>query len=197
MVLQQLRSAFLVLLLLTVLTGVLYPLAVTGIAQLIFPGKANGSLLTRNGKVVGSGLIGQQFNAPGYFWGRLSATSPAAYNASSSSASNFGPLNPALLDSVRKRVQALREADPGNTQTVPADLVTSSGSGLDPDISVAAALYQLPRVARIRGMRQEDVRALIEQCTEGRFAGILGEPRINVLKLNLALNAHQQQEGGL
>jgi K+-transporting ATPase ATPase C chain len=194
MLLHQLRSGFLLLLLFTFLTGVLYPLAVTGIAQLVFPAKANGSLITMSGKVVGSDLIGQQFSAPGYFWSRLSSTAPGAYNAGASTGSNLGPLNPALLDAAQKRVQALREADPGNQRPVPADLVTSSGSGLDPHISVAAALYQLPRVARVRGMRTDDVRALLEESTEGRFAGILGEPRVNVLRLNLALDAHK--EGG-
>jgi K+-transporting ATPase ATPase C chain len=134
-------------------------------------------------------LIGQQFTAPKYFWGRLSATGPYPYNAASSSGSNLGPSNPALLDEVKARIAALKAADPGNTQPIPVDLVTSSGSGLDPDISVAAALYQLPRVARVRGLNESAVRALVDQYTQGRTLGFLGEPRVNVLQLNLALDA--------
>jgi K+-transporting ATPase ATPase C chain len=162
---------------------------VTGIAQLAFPHQANGSLIVVNGKTVGSTLIGQQFTAPKYFWGRLSATGPYPYNAASSSGSNLGPSNPALLDEVKARIAALKAADPGNTQPIPVDLVTSSGSGLDPDISVAAALYQLPRVARVRGLNESAVRALVDQYTQGRTLGFLGEPRVNVLQLNLALDA--------
>jgi K+-transporting ATPase ATPase C chain len=177
------------LLVFTVLTGLLYPLVVTGIAQLAFPHQANGSLIVVNGKTVGSTLIGQQFTAPKYFWGRLSATGPYPYNAASSSGSNLGPSNPALLDEVKARIAALKAADPGNTQPIPVDLVTSSGSGLDPDISVAAALYQLPRVARVRGLNESAVRALVDQYTQGRTLGFLGEPRVNVLQLNLALDA--------
>jgi K+-transporting ATPase ATPase C chain len=170
------------------MTGVLYPLVVTGIAQLVFPRQANGSLIVQNGRTVGSALIGQQFTDPGYFWGRLSATSPYPYDAAASSGSNLGPTNPALLDEVKARIAALKAADPGNTQLIPVDLVTSSGSGLDPDISVAAALYQIPRVARLRGLSQSAVRALVDQYTRGRTLGFLGEPRVNVLQLNLALD---------
>jgi len=176
------------LLIFTLLTGVIYPLAVTGIAQLVFPHQANGSLIVRNGQAVGSALIGQQFDAPKYFWGRLSATGPFPYNAAASSGSNLGPSNPALLDAVQARITALKAADPTNTQPIPVDLVTASGSGLDPDISVAAALYQVPRVARIRGMSEAAVTTLVNQYTEGRQFGFLGEPRVNVLELNLALD---------
>jgi K+-transporting ATPase ATPase C chain len=184
----QIRPALMALLIFTVLTGLLYPLIVTGIAQLAFPHQANGSLIVVNGKTVGSTLIGQQFTDPKYFWGRLSATGPYPYNAASSSGSNLGPTNPALLDEVKARISALKAADPGNTQPIPVDLVTSSGSGLDPDISVAAALYQLPRVARLRGLSESAVRALVDQYTQGRTLGFLGEPRVNVLQLNLALD---------
>jgi K+-transporting ATPase ATPase C chain len=187
MFLKQLRTSVIAIFLFTVLTGLLYPLMVTGIAQLAFPGKANGSLLRKDGKVVGSELIGQPFSDPKYFWSRLSATGPFAYNAGASSGSNYGPLNPALLGAAQKRIKELKDADPQNTQPVPVDLVTASGSGLDPHISVAAALYQLPRVARTRNMGEERVRSLVNQYTEGRQLGFLGEPRVNVLKLNLAL----------
>ena len=176
------------LLIFTILTGLVYPLVVTGIAQLVFPHQANGSLITANGQTVGSTLIGQSFDDPKYFWGRLSATGPFPYNAAASSGSNLGPTNPALLDEVKGRIAALKAADPANTQPIPVDLVTSSGSGLDPDISVAAALYQLPRVARLRGMSETAVRALVDQYTQGRQFGFLGEPRVNVLELNLALD---------
>jgi len=162
---------------------------VTGIAQLVFPHQANGSLIVVNGKTVGSSLIGQQFTDPSYFWGRLSATGPYPYNASASSGSNLGPTNPALLDEAKARIAALKAADPANTQLIPVDLVSSSGSGLDPDISVAAALYQLPRVARLRGLSESAVRALVDQYTQGRTLGFLGEPTVNVLQLNLALDA--------
>jgi len=182
------RPALMTLLIFTLLTGVIYPLAVTGIAQLVFPHQANGSLIVRNGQAVGSALIGQQFDAPKYFWGRLSATGPFPYNAAASSGSNLGPSNPALLDAVQARITALKAADPTNTQPIPVDLVTASGSGLDPDISVAAALYQVPRVARIRGMSEAAVTTLVNQYTEGRQFGFLGEPRVNVLELNLALD---------
>jgi len=185
---SQIRPALMSLLIFTVLVGLLYPLVVTGIAQLVFPHQANGSLIVVNGKTVGSSLIGQQFTDPKYFWGRLSATGPYPYNAAASSGSNLGPTNPALLDEVKARIAALQAADPGNTQPIPVDLVTSSGSGLDPDISVAAALYQLPRVARLRGLSESAVRSLVDQYTRGRTLGFLGEPRVNVLELNLALD---------
>jgi K+-transporting ATPase ATPase C chain len=184
----QIRPALMALLIFTVLTGLLYPLVVTGIAQLVFPRQANGSLIVQNGQTAGSTLIGQQFSAPKYFWGRLSATRPYPYNAAASSGSNLGPTNPALLDEVKARIAALKAADPGNTQAIPVDLVSSSGSGLDPDISVAAALYQLPRVARLRGLSESTVLALVNQYTQGRTLGLLGEPRVNVLELNLALD---------
>ena len=185
---SQIRPALMSLLIFTVLVGLLYPLVVTGIAQLVFPHQVNGSLIVVNGKTVGSSLIGQQFTDPKYFWGRLSATGPYPYNAAASSGSNLGPTNPALLDEVKARIAALQAADPGNTQPIPVDLVTSSGSGLDPDISVAAALYQLPRVARLRGLSESAVRALVDKYTQGRTLGFLGEPRVNVLQLNLALD---------
>jgi K+-transporting ATPase ATPase C chain len=185
---SQIRPALMSLLIFTVLVGLLYPLVVTGIAQLVFPHQANGSLIVVNGKTVGSSLIGQQFTDPKYFWGRLSATGPYPYNAAASSGSNLGPTNPALLDEVKARIAALQAADPGNTQPIPVDLVTSSGSGLDPDISVAAALYQLPRIARLRGLSESAVRSLVNQYTRGRTLGFLGEPRVNVLELNLALD---------
>ena len=182
------RPALMLLLIFTVLTGLVYPLVVTGAAQLLFPRQANGSLIVVDGKTVGSALIGQQFTDPKYFWGRLSATSPYPYNAGASSGSNLGPTNPALLDEVNARIAALKAADPRNSLPIPVDLVTSSGSGLDPDISVAAALYQLPRVARLRGLSQAAVRALVDKYTHGRTLGFLGEPRVNVLELNLALD---------
>ena len=184
----QLRPAIVILALFTLMTSVLYPLAVTGLAQVIFPWRANGSLIERNGQVIGSELIGQAFDDPRYFWGRPSATAPFPYNAAASSGSNLGPTNPALEEAVKARVDALHAADPGNTQPIPVDLVTTSGSGLDPHISVAAALYQVPRVARERGLSGEQVRALVNEHTEDRQFGFLGEPRVNVLKLNLALD---------
>ena len=182
------RPALMTLLIFTLLTGVIYPLVVTGVAQLVFPHQANGSLITANGQTVGSDLIGQQFDDPRYFWGRLSATGPFPYNAAASSGSNLGPSNPALLDAVQARIADLKAADPTNTQPIPVDLVTASGSGLDPNISIAAALYQIPRVARLRGLSETAVRALVDQFTQGRQFGFLGEPRVNVLKLNLALD---------
>ncbi len=187
---EQLRPALTVLALLTILTGLIYPLAMTGLAQLIFPDKANGSIITRDGQAVGSELIGQSFDDPQYFWGRLSATGPA-YNAAASSGSNYGPLNPALFDMVQARIDALRAADPDNTAPIPVDLVTASGSGLDPHISPAAAYYQVPRVARVRKLDEATVRKLVDKYTEKRQLGLLGEERVNVLKLNLALDALQ------
>jgi len=192
---REFRAAAALLLLLSVITGIAYPLVVTGIAQLAFPAKANGSLIEQGGKpvqdgarAVGSELIGQPFADPKHFWSRASANSPYPYNASASSGSNQGPLNPALTDAVTARVKALRDADPGNTAPVPADLVTASASGLDPHISPAAAEYQVARVAKARGLAADKVRALLAQATEGRQLGFLGEPRVNVLRLNLALD---------
>ena len=185
---QTLRPALSVFALLTALTGVAYPLLVTGIAQAAFPHAANGSVLSVGGKAVGSALIGQSFSAPKYFWGRPSATSPMPDNGVASSGSNLGANNPALIDAVKDRVAALRSADPGNTQPVPVDLVTASGSGLDPEISLAAALYQARRVARVRGIDETAVRPLIEQRAERPWVGVIGEPRVNVLSLNLALD---------
>jgi potassium-transporting ATPase KdpC subunit len=184
----HLRPALMSLLLFTLITGVAYPLVVTGVAQLLFPFQANGSLIVRGGRVVGSALIGQPFDEPGYFWGRPSATSPFPYHAGASSGSNLSPTSPALVSAVRERVRALRAADPTDDAPVPVDLVTASASGLDPHISPAAALYQVPRVARARNMAPGVVRALVERHIEGRFLGVLGEPRVNVLGLNLALD---------
>jgi potassium-transporting ATPase KdpC subunit len=185
----SLRTALALLLLLTLLTGLAYPLVVTAVAQLAFPARAAGSFLGRDGVRVGSALIGQSFSDPRYFWGRPSATTPQPYNGTASNASNLGPLNPALTAAVKERVAALRAADPGNTAPVPIDLVTSSGSGLDPEISLAGAAYQAGRVARARGLPETRVRALLDAHAEGRLLGVLGEPRVNVLKLNLALDA--------
>ena len=186
---KTLRPALVLFVLLSALTGLVYPLAVTGAAQALFPAQAEGSLLLRGGKPVGSALIGQNFSDPGHFWGRPSATAPMPYNASASGGSNQGPLNPALTDAVKSRIEALRAADPGNGQPVPVDLVTASASGLDPHISPAAAHYQAARVARVRKLAPERVEQLIEAHTEGRWLGLLGEPRVNVLALNLALDA--------
>jgi len=190
---SQLRPAIVLLALLTVITGVVYPLVVTVVAQVAFPRQANGSLVVRGDRtgddVVGSALIGQPFDDPKYFWGRLSATAPFAYNAAASSGSNLGPLNPALTDAVKARVDALRAADPGNESPIPVDLVTASGSGLDPHVSPAAAQWQVPRVARARGLDPVAVQTLVEQHTEGRQWGFFGEARVNVLALNLALDA--------
>lgn len=185
---DQIRPALMLLLILTVLTGLVYPFAVTGLAQLLFPHEANGSLIVRDGKIIGSELIGQYFDAPKYFWGRPSATSPFPYNAAASSGSNLGPTNPALAEAVKARIAALRAADPGNDTPVPVDLVTASGSGLDPHISPASAAYQVKRVARARGLTEAVVQQLVAQHTQGRQLGFLGEPRVNVLLLNLALD---------
>lgn len=187
--LKEIRPAVVSFLLLTLLAGIAYPLLVTGISQLTMPAKANGSLIMRDGKPVGSSLIGQSFSDPKYFWSRPSATGPMPNNAASSGGSNQGPTNPALLDAVKARVQALRDADPGNTQPVPVDLVTASASGLDPHISPAAAEYQLARVARVRNLAPDSLRKLVVEHTAGRQFGVLGEPRVNVLELNLALDA--------
>ncbi|MGC1818061.1 MAG: potassium-transporting ATPase subunit KdpC, partial [Casimicrobiaceae bacterium] len=187
--LTQFRPAIILLILFTVVTGLIYPAVVTGIAQLAMPGKANGSLIESGGKAVGSALIGQPFSDPKYFWSRPSATSPYPYNASASSGSNLGPTNPALIDAVTARIKALHDADPGNAAPVPVDLVTASASGLDPDISPAAAEYQVARVAKARGIDPAKLRELVEQATDGRQFGFLGEPVVNVLRLNLALDA--------
>jgi K+-transporting ATPase ATPase C chain len=192
LVTQTLRPALALFVLLSVVTGLVYPFAVTGVAHLLFPWQANGSLVQRYGKPVGSALIGQSFTDPGHFWGRPSATAPQPYNAAASTGSNLGPLNPDLVEAVQARVAALRAADPGNAAPVPVDLVTASGSGLDPDISLAAARYQAPRVARVRGLPPAEVEALIEHYARRPWFGILGEPRVNVLALNLALDTGAQ-----
>lgn len=192
--LAVLRPAATLLLLFTVLTGLAYPLAVSGLAQLLFPGAANGSLLREGDQVVGSALIGQHFTAPRYFWGRPSATVARPYDASASGGSNLGPLNPALAEQVRARVAALRAADPAHKAGVPVDLVTASGSGLDPHISPAAAQYQVARVARARGVGEAQVQALVTAHTEGRTLGLLGEARVNVLALNRALDAAERSQ---
>lgn len=189
---SHLRAGLTIFGLLALLTGVVYPILVTLVAQGIFPHQANGSVLGKDGKPVGSELIGQQFDGPRYFWGRPSATGPTPYNAASSRGSNLGPTNPALLDAVRSRIQAIRKAHPNQTGPVPADLVTASGSGLDPHISPAAAEYQVTRVASARGMGVEEVRRVVAMHTEGRTFGLLGEPRVNVLRLNLALDGREE-----
>jgi K+-transporting ATPase ATPase C chain len=183
-----LRQATVSIVVFTVITGVIYPLIVTGVAQLVFPRQANGSLLVNNGKTVGSSLIGQSFSSPKYFWARPSATSPMPYNAANSSGSNLGPLNPALTENVKARITQLKAADAASKPIVPVDLVTASASGLDPDISPAAAEYQVSRVAKTRNIDESEVRKLIAQYTRNRQFGILGEPRVNVLELNLALD---------
>lgn len=191
----QLKPAIIILALLTLITGVIYPLVVTVIAQVAFPAQANGSLIVKDGKAIGSELIGQPFDNPKYFWGRLSATGTFPYNAfnaenlTASSGSNYGPLNPALMAMVQSRIDALKKADPTNAKPIPVDLVTASGSGLDPHISPAAAAYQIDRVARARGLDAAAVQKLVDQNTQGRDLGILGEPHVNVLELNLALDA--------
>ncbi|MFG6486070.1 potassium-transporting ATPase subunit KdpC [Roseateles sp. BYS78W] len=183
------RPALTIFVVLSLVTGLAYPLVVTGLAQTLFPHEANGSLVLKDGKPVGSMLIGQTFADPGHFWSRPSATGPMPYNAANSSGSNLAPTAPALSDAVKGRIEALRAADPGNTAPVPVDLVTTSASGLDPHISRAAADYQVTRVARARGLPVERVKALVEQHTEGRWLGFIGEARVNVLALNLALDA--------
>lgn len=183
-----LRPAIALFLVMTLITGIVYPLAVTGIAQVAFPDQAGGSLLIKDGKPIGSRIIGQSFSDPKYFWSRPSATAPQPYNGLASGGSNQGPLNSALTDAIKARMEALRAADPGNQAPVPVDLVTASASGLDPDISLAAAYYQAPRVARTRGLKLEVVKSLIGSHAQGRFLGFLGEPRVNVLELNLALD---------
>jgi len=185
---RLIRNAVSMLLVMTLVTGIAYPLLATGVAQALFPHQADGSLIEKNGKPVGSELIGQYFDDPRYFWGRPSATAPQPYNGTASNGSNLGPTNPALREAVQQRIDALRKADPDNTAPLPVDLVTASASGLDPEISPAAAQYQVARVARMRHMRVEQVQALVAKFTQGRQLGVLGEPRVNVLRLNLALD---------
>jgi K+-transporting ATPase ATPase C chain len=185
---RELRPALVVFGLLSAVTGLIYPSLVTGIAKLAFPHQADGSTIVREGRVVGSELLGQPFSDPRYFWGRPSATGPQPYNGAASSGSNLGPMNPAHLEAVAARIAALRAADPGNDRPVPVDLVTASGSGLDPHISPASARYQVARVARLRGMSEDEILALVDRFTERRTFGILGEPRVHVLRLNLALD---------
>jgi K+-transporting ATPase ATPase C chain len=182
------RPAVVLFVFFTVLTGLVYPLVITGIAQAAFGHAASGSLVSRDGKPIGSSLIGQNFSDPKYFWGRPSATSPQPYAGTASAGSNLGPLNPALIDGIKGRIQALRAADPGNSALIPVDLVTASASGLDPEESIAAALYQAPRVARVRGVPLSVVRAVIDAHSQSRWLGAFGEPRVNVLALNLALD---------
>ncbi len=189
---KLLRQSLMMMVLMTLITGVVYPLLVTGIAQVVFPHQANGSVIERQGKALGSELIGQPFDQPGYFWSRPSATAPQAYNARGSSGSNLGTSNPALTDAVKQRIDALHAADPGNPAAVPVDLITASGSGLDPQISPAAARYQVARVARTRHLDAAQVQAMVDQATEGRTFGVLGEVRVNVLELNLLLDKRWQ-----
>ena len=188
---EYIRPALLSFVILTIITGVIYPLFITGIAQALLPNQANGSLIYQNGKVIGSVLIGQQFDDPKYLWGRISATSPQ-YNASSSSGSNIGPSNPALIDEINGRIKALKAADSNNTNPIPVDLVTSSASGLDPHISLAAAYYQIPRIAKDRGITESALKKIIHNNTTGRFLGLIGEPVVNVLKVNLDLDSHKK-----
>jgi K+-transporting ATPase ATPase C chain len=189
---KQLKSAFLVFLLLTIITGLIYPSVITAVAQIFFRHQANGSIIFNDGKPAGSHLIGQSFDDPKYFWGRPSATSPVAFNASASSGSNFGPLNAALRQRVEERVKLLQDADPDNKNLVPIDLVTASASGLDPHISIAAAMYQVPRVARLRGIPQEKVVEIVKENTRVRLLRIIGEPVVNVLRLNIALDEYKR-----
>jgi potassium-transporting ATPase KdpC subunit len=186
---SSIRPAASVFVMLTFLAGAVYPLLVTGIGAAVFPAQAVGSLIVENGRVIGSALIGQNFSDPKYFWGRPSATGTMPYNPLASGGSNQGPLNPALIDAIKARIETLRAADPGNTAAVPVDLVTASASGLDPHISIAAAEFQAARIARLRGLPPEQVRKLIEDHSSGRWLGIFGEPRVHVLQLNLALDS--------
>jgi potassium-transporting ATPase KdpC subunit len=188
---RLIRNAVSMLLVMTFITGIAYPLVATGVAQVLFSHQANGSLIEKDGKPIGSELIGQYFDDPKYFWSRPSATTPQPNNGTASNGSNLGPSNTALRDAVQQRIDALRKADPGNTAPVPADLVTASGSGLDPEISPAAAQYQVARVARVRHLSDEQVQTLVAKFTQGRQLGLLGEPRVNVLQLNLALDSQQ------
>jgi potassium-transporting ATPase KdpC subunit len=190
---RLIRNAVSMLVAMTLITGIVYPLLATGVAQVLFPHQANGSLIEKDGKPIGSELIGQSFDDPRYFWGRPSATAPQPNNGTASNGSNLGPSNTALRDAVQQRIDALHKADPGNTAPVPADLVTASGSGLDPEISPAAAQYQIARVARARHLDVTQVQTLVAQYTQGRQLGLLGEPRVNVLQLNLALDGLQSK----
>lgn len=190
---KQLKTALIIFLIMMFLTGVVYPLAVTGLAQALFSWRANGSLIHKDGQIVGSELIGQSFVDPKYFWGRPSATTPFSYNPMSSTGSNLGMLNPKLLDSVKDRIATLQTADPHNLNLIPVDLVTASGSGLDPHISPAAAFYQVSRISKVRNIQEHILIDLIQRSTEGRTFKILGEPRVNVLRLNLALDALEQE----
>ncbi len=185
---RHFRAALMMLLFMSLITGLMYPLAVTGLGQLLFPSRANGSIIESNGQAFGSKLIGQQFTSPKYFWSRLSATSPFPYNAASSTGSNYGPLNPALFKATKDRVDLLHAVDSTNTKPIPVDLVTASGSGLDPHISIAAAIYQIPRVARERNIPEQRIHELVDRYTDTRSLGILGEPGVNVVELNLALD---------
>ncbi|MBI4650731.1 potassium-transporting ATPase subunit KdpC [Candidatus Desantisbacteria bacterium] len=189
---NQIKPAIFMFLILTIVTGIIYPLVITGIAQLVFSEKANGSIIYKDGKPIGSKFIGQSFDDPKYFWGRLSATTPA-YNAASSSGSNLGPLNPQLINNVKARVKALTISDPDNKNPIPVDLVTSSASGLDPHISVAGAMYQIGRVVRLQGIREETLKSIVKKHTCGRFLGLIGEPVVNVLELNLELNENRMK----
>jgi potassium-transporting ATPase KdpC subunit len=188
MIREQIKPALMTFLILTIITGVIYPLLVTGIAKGFFREKATGSLIYQNGKTVGSALIGQPFDDPRYFWSRPSATSPVSYNAAASSGSNFGPMNPLFIDAVKSRITAIKSADPDNNKLIPVDLITSSASGLDPHISLAGAYYQIPRIARLRGLSEDTLKTIVEQHTSGRFLGLIGEPVVSVLQLNLALD---------
>jgi K+-transporting ATPase ATPase C chain len=189
--LTQFKPALIILVAFSLLTGLAYPAAVTGIAHIFFSYQANGSLVVRNGQTVGSELIGQQFSDPKYFWGRPSSTATFPYNAAASGGSNLGPTNPVLINIVSQRILALQAGDPHNTESIPVDLVTASASGLDPNISIDAALYQIPRVSRERGISEDKLRTLVGEFTQGRQIGFFGEPRVNVLELNLALDALQ------
>lgn len=193
MIREHVKPAIVSFLLLTFITGILYPLSVTGIAQALFRERANGSLIYRNGNPVGSLLIGQHFEDPKYLWGRISSTSPVRFNAAASSGSNLGPSNSVLIDAVKARIEALKAADPDNTSPIPVDLVTSSASGLDPHISLAAAYYQIPRVARLRGLSQDTVKSIVRKHSYNRFLGLLGEPVVNVLKVNLDLDSSKME----
>jgi K+-transporting ATPase ATPase C chain len=189
---KQLKSAFLVFLLLTVITGIIYPFVITAVAQIFFRHQADGSIIFKDGKPIGSSLIGQSFEDPKYFWGRISATLPAAFNASASSGSNLGPLNAILRQNVEARIKSLQNVNPENKSPIPVDLVTASASGLDPHISIAAALYQVPRVARLRGIPQEKVTEIVRENTQRRLMGVIGEPVVNVLQLNMALDKYRR-----